>query len=365
MGSSSSEPMKSPSDDVQAYLAMPEPIEIKSGGLDGTCLVSGWEVSPSVLFNLNDEDSAFQFTKIQVFTSDVSASRKSLLSREARYTGLYDKLDYMEASSSDVKLPTSSEELANVKSWVAIIDDVSDIQKIVDLCSSASSLKNLSLLLVNQETSSSSPSIMDTLKALDGKVDYSLVVVGELYDDIIQAGTVNLPPVCSYRDISSDEGSSKDEDDDDESSSSKNKFSKMESMKMVTEFLQLQSSVGKGVTMYEISEDSVNDSLDYKLIKGLREAGYTRPQEVDHMLRHGVTAYKEAIDKFNTENPNAAAAGKKNMYGDDIKTTNAWWEDEEFQKNVGIRKADDGKADDDDDDDEPTQMEYEPEAIEN
>jgi len=61
------------------------------------------------------------------------------------------------------------------------------------------------------------------------------------------------------------------------------------------------------------------------LIKGLREAGYARPQEIDHMLRDGPANYQSAVDDFNEKNPN---------YKDGYYTTDAWWEDEKFQASV-------------------------------
>ena len=70
------------------------------------------------------------------------------------------------------------------------------------------------------------------------------------------------------------------------------------------------------------------------------------------MVRYGVSVYKDAVDKFLEANPSAGTGGK-NAYGDDIVvTSNAWWEDKEFQKSVGMIKDDDNSDDDDDDESE-------------
>jgi len=40
-----------------------------------------------------------------------------------------------------------------------------------------------------------------------------------------------------------------------------------------------------------------------RLVKGLREGGYTRPQEIDHMIVKGVEAYETAIEEYKTRTP--------------------------------------------------------------
>jgi hypothetical protein len=56
-------------------------------------------------------------------SSDVAATKKQLLTRQARYTGLLSKLDY-ESSSL---LPTSTL-LQEASSWVAVIDNLNDLK---------------------------------------------------------------------------------------------------------------------------------------------------------------------------------------------------------------------------------------------
>merc|ERR1712087_190581 len=54
--------------------------------------------------------------------------------------------------------------------------------------------------------------------------------------------------------------------------------------------------------------ECATDDVAANLVKGLRQAGYSRSQEIDHMVMKGVKAYDEAIEeykkkKFDKENP--------------------------------------------------------------
>ena len=61
-------------------------------------------------------------------------------------------------------------------------------------------------------------------------------------------------------------------------------YSRDESLRAVTECLGLESGCNKAMVFLEVT--NVNQT-DYKLVKGLREGGYTRPQEFAHMLTEG------------------------------------------------------------------------------
>merc|ERR1712232_1021344 len=71
-------------------------------------------------------------------------------------------------------------------------------------------------------------------------------------------------------------------------------LSRDESMRLVTECLGLASGSRKALTFVECDTDDVGA----KLIRGLRQAGYTRPQEIDHMITKGVKAYGDAIEEY-------------------------------------------------------------------
>ncbi len=61
-------------------------------------------------------------------------------------------------------------------------------------------------------------------------------------------------------------------------------YSRDESLRVLAETLGLKSGEGKAMVFSEVSD--VN-ATEFKLVKGLREGGYTRPQEIDHMIVKG------------------------------------------------------------------------------
>merc|ERR1712238_226948 len=48
------------------------------------------------------------------------------------------------------------------------------------------------------------------------------------------------------------------------------------------------------------------NQTETKLIRGLREGGYSRPQELDHMIVKGPDEYKKACDDYTTRTPKAS-----------------------------------------------------------
>jgi hypothetical protein len=333
---------QNPEANIQAYLKAPESVEARNN-VDGTVLVSGLvrskERTDQFIFDLlNHEESAFEFEKIVAFVDDTAFAKKRLLSRSARYTGLLDKLDFSEASSPG-GLP-STEQLEGVKSWVAYLDDGDLIKSIKDIASLAeqSSVENLAILATNAVDIdvTAGGSAVEALKS--SGIKYSLVAVGKLEDH------AEGKEAYQFKEIDTMEGCLQDDAI----------FSRDEAMRMITECLQLEVGVNKALSISEVYDVNATEA---KLIKGLREAGYARPQEIDHMLRDGPKVslmihptvlqetsridsylrqkftrqilyfqnYKEAVDTFREKNPDYA----KGYY-----TTDAWWEDEKFQKSV-------------------------------
>lgn len=262
---------ENPAEKVQAYLRAPEPVEARSN-IDGTCLVSGL-IRPGVTLDdqfvfdlLNHQDSAFEFDKIIAFCGDIKLAKKQLISRSARYTGLLNKLDFEEGEG----LPAAAQ-LEGVKSWLAYVqgdDLLEQVRTIASTLKNAPSVENIAILLVgaNELDVTASASALDALKET-GKT-YSLAAVGQLTDEpegknayhFDQFATVNgtLP--------------------------AKAIFSRQESFRMITEMLQLEAGANKALSFAEIY--NVN-ATEVRLIRGLREAGYARLQEIDHMLRDG------------------------------------------------------------------------------
>lgn len=311
-----------PNTNIQSYLEEPDTIDPRPN-LAGSCLVSGFvnakERTDQFVFDLlNHEDSAFEFNKIIAFVDDEKFAKKRLLSRSARYTGLLDKLDFKEAAVEGA-LPVAAQ-LEGVNSWLATIqsegDLVARVKEIAELAKGASDLENISIMVTNAAGENISAedrvSAVNALKET-GK-EYTLLVIGKLEDR--DEGKVPY----KFRDFASDI-------DDDATLPEDAVFSREEAMRMVTETLQLDIGAKKALTFSEVYETNVTEA---KLIKGLREAGYARCQEIDHMLRDGPKNYQKALDEFLEKNPN---------WGDGVYATDAWWEDPKFLAQVEEAKA--------------------------
>lgn len=266
---------------IQAYLKAPEPVEARSN-IDGTVLVSGLikskERTDQFIFDLlNHEESAFEFSKIVAFVDDISFAKKRLLSRSARYNGLLNKLDFAQATTSG-SLPTV-EQLEGVKSWVSCFDEgdvLASIQEVASIAKDASSVENVAILIANAvdlDTAAAS-SAVQALK--DSGKKYTIVAVGKLEDHA--EGKI---PYC-FKELDSAEGVLP----------SDAIFSRDEAMRMITECLQLECGVDKALAFSEVYDVNATEA---KLIKGLREAGYARLQEVDHMLRNGTSVRTSAL----------------------------------------------------------------------
>jgi len=306
----SDESNKSPADNIQTYLKTPEAVEVRNN-IDGTVLVSGLvrskERTDQVIFDLlNNEESAFEFETIVAFVDDVAFAKKRLLSRSARYSGLLDILDFTEAGVPG-GLP-SPEQLEGVKSWVAVFDSddlVNKVDEVSAIIRQVGTIDNIAILATDAARldTADEKHIVETLETSGAK--YTMVAVGELQD--IPEGT---DPYSFY-----ELGSSESTVPEDPT------FSRDEAMRIIAECLQLEAGVNRALSFSKVTDANATEA---KLVKGLREAGYARVQEVDHMLRDGVLNYKQAIADFMEKNPDY----EKGF------TSDVWWEDEKFQKSV-------------------------------
>lgn len=302
-----------PSTNIQAYLEEPDAVDPRPN-LEGSILVSGFvnekERTDQFVFDLlNHEDSAFEYKKFVAFVDDEKFAKKRLLSRSARYTGLLDKLEFKEAAVEGA-LPVAAQ-LEGIDSWLATVeangDVVEKVKAIAALAKDASELENLSVMVTNAAGESISAadrvSVVEALK--DTGKDYTLLVIGKLEDR--DEGKTPY----KFRNF--------DSDDDEEALLPEDAvFSREEAVRMVTETLQLEAGANKALTFSEVLETNTTEA---KLIKGLREAGYARCQEIDHLLRDGPANYQKAVDEFDEENPN---------WGEGVYATDAWWEDPKF-----------------------------------
>ena len=175
--------------DIMKYLDLPPPVAIRPN-LGSTVLVSGFDPSDAsatmVLDFLNSEDSPHfrTFTKIVAFVEDGKLARKRLIGRNARYTGLLDKLDFSVAEEG--ALVPSQEQLTGVSSWVAHCGggDLSRLRAIVEAAEAAPSVENVAILVSGAKTVGSEDlkEAEEMLKSKALSFKYTLVVVGEWND---------------------------------------------------------------------------------------------------------------------------------------------------------------------------------------
>jgi hypothetical protein len=299
-----------PEKHIQDYLPEPGPVEARAGGLDGTILVSGLvnrkDRSDQFLFDLlNHQDSAFEFRNITAVCDDAAGAKKRLLSRSARYTGLLDKL-HVTAATAVGALPTT-EQLQGVAAWLAVLEGsnlLEQCREVARIAATADSLQHVAILLagVNELPPAACHEAVQALQKND-QIQYTIVAVGHLDDTRVEGSAA-----YQYDTFGATETALP----------AKATFSREEAYRLITELLQLECGTNQALVFAEVYNPNVTES---KLIKGLREAGYARPQEIDHMIRVGPAAYQEAISKFRTEHPDAALGY----------TTDAWWEAEEYQ----------------------------------
>lgn len=274
---------------IQDYLPEPGPVEARSN-IDGTILVSGLvnhkDRTDQFLFDLiNHEDSAFEFKNITAFVDDAVFAKKRLLSRSARYTGLLDKLHFIQAAEPGA-LP-KVEDLNNVKSWLAIVENkdgnnnqlIQQCEAIGQIAMSAAKsasgdvkLENVAIVLagINEVSTDACKSAVDAVSKLnDVHIQYTIVAVGNLDDTRVEGSAA-----YQYEKLNEMQ----------QVLPAKATFSREEMYRMVTELLQLECGVNQALVFAEVYNPNITEA---KLIKGLREAGYARPQEIDHMIRNG------------------------------------------------------------------------------
>jgi hypothetical protein len=270
-----------PSKDIQSYIPEPQPVDARIN-IDGTVLISGLvkskERTDQTIFDLiNSEVSAFEYDKIIAFVDDTKFSKKRLLSRSARYTGLLDKLDFVEAATPGA-FPTL-EQLQGVKGWVAYLEGENLLEKLKQVASiaqSAETVQNVAILLVGatELDPAAAQQAVDFFKNGRSDLEFTIVAVGNL--DETAEGSVPY----RFEEFTSAEGViPKDA-----------VFSRAESLRLLTELFQLDAGINRTFSVFQVYDE---DEPDYKLIKGLRAAGYPRPTEVDHMVNVGVKVRKD------------------------------------------------------------------------
>ena len=252
--------------------------------IGSTVLISGFDPtdpsSSEILDLLNNEDSPhFAFTKIVAHVSDMTLARKRLIGRTARYTGLLDKLSFVEATSSSI--PTE-EQLVGVSSWVAHIagGDMSNIADIVTAAEGAESVKNVAILVSGVAGNIGGDVLRearDMLKSMATTFAYTLLVVPEWNDEpeaMSAFGIVNVTDVTTPAFAMGET------------------FSRAESLRIITECLAIDGAAGKCVVA-NVAKDT--SSLEHMLVHGMRECGFKRIEEIEYMVSMGAKGYNEMI----------------------------------------------------------------------
>jgi len=269
-------------DEVAGYLSETrQPNTVIRKNLGTSVLISGFRpedpAATEVLDFLNNEESVhFPFTKIVAHVEDMKMAKKRLIGRNARYTGLLDKLDFSEGSA----FPTV-EQLAGMSSWVAHVvgGDMSKLADIADAAEKADSVKNVAIL-VSGATSVGGDALKEAEELLKGRVStfaYTLMVVPEWNDEPEASCAFGLVNVTDVADAPFREGES---------------FSRVESLRILTECLAIDKAAGKCVVANAAKEAN---SLENNLIQGMREIGFTRLEEIEHMVTLGAKGYNDRM----------------------------------------------------------------------
>lgn len=289
--------------------------------------------SSSIVFDLLnnaiDEDlDNFSFEKIVAFSKDTALAKKRLVSRRSRYTGLLTKLDYAESSAS---VPTA-EQLEGVSSWVARVpatDAATLLPAISAAAVAAPSVKHVAVLVEGATDDSSSKIAMeDFAGSTDGDYARSLVALGTLTGELDGRSAYHVSEISA--------------DTDSTILPAGATLSRAEGYRLLTDCLALECTSGKAFAVYEygpeqlpkaavkedfsgMTEDEIKERNEKilaankdrieagveavtfgkglkwdltpeektergyrRLVRGLREMGYSRTKEFEHVVTIGV-----------------------------------------------------------------------------
>jgi len=344
-----------PSYSMQAYLTslldlqeldVPSPTQTRTD-LGSTVLVSGFvdPASPTLgkdsdqaIFDLLNVDThadvdpdmfGLNFETIVAFVPDAAFAKKRLVSRSARYSGLLNKLAFEQpsatattATSGAVAMPTP-QQLEGVTSWVARIegtDRMGQIQSIVQLARSSPSVANVAFLLTDASTLDMEAvlNVVQTMKDDAGltKKSFTVVAVGEIDDEVSEAtypyavadllsssdgtGGDAAPPSMDYSTTIPQANSGAAATTTGTSIPADATYSREESFRLVATCLGLECGRNKALAFAAV--DNVN-ATSYKLVKGLREAGYGWDQELQFMVDGGAKNYDQAVEEYKARHP--------------------------------------------------------------
>uniref|UniRef100_A0A7S1UZK5 Uncharacterized protein n=1 Tax=Grammatophora oceanica TaxID=210454 RepID=A0A7S1UZK5_9STRA len=312
-----------PSVNLQAYLSRPENGTTPRANLQGSCIVSGLLKPDGIyrddqtIFNLlNDEDSKFKFDALIAHSTDIGAAKKRMVSRKARYTGLLDVLEFKEGASS---IP-SPEALEGCTSWVHYVDDNHEetCLNIARLYRDTPSLENVAIMLA--EATHLPQATLESIWATfneTGKEGFSVMAVGELTDTPESNNTYGFFPFGAknkYSEMKTNGNKTVTFD-----TSRMFELSRALGYRVLTDMLQLKVGEGKALTFVQLVDPEYERRClnEWKLINGLREGGFTRSEELEHMMDRGVQKFAQACYEYR-QTPYYKY--KNTNYG------NNWWE---------------------------------------
>jgi hypothetical protein len=269
--------------EVMSYLASvaqsSPPVALRKN-LGRSVVISGFNpeepASQEILAFLNNEFSPHlsgTFNKIIAHVDDIKVGRKRLIGRNARYTGLLDKLDFTQSESAGA-LPTLAQ-LEGVSSWVAHVDggDLSKLEDIVAVAEGAESIKNVAILVSGAQNVKGDElkKAEEMMKSKATTFEYTLLVVPEWNNEPEANCAFGIVNVTDVADAPFGDGTVS--------------FSREESLRLITEALAIDKAAGKCVVASSAPDVK---SLENLLVQGMREIGFDRLQEVEHMITRGV-----------------------------------------------------------------------------
>jgi len=248
----------------------------------------------------------FNFEQIKCLVNDVKQTKKSAISREARYGGLLDKLVIEEASNSKSSLPTK-EELEGVTSWIVQLtlgDSTKDeLETIATLAKESVELKNVVVLIDGMASTKNVVGGWDSVvEASNDNFSCTLLAVGELYDGGKDGGYYHIGSLDTVDSISADTIDAP-------------KLSKKKAYQLLAHALSLDSTVNKSLTAFEYpivaleavtvpyaegefvkrddegnekDDEYKNVKMEGRMIQAMREMGFTPVNELDVLVGKGI-----------------------------------------------------------------------------
>ncbi|KAL3782543.1 hypothetical protein HJC23_005217 [Cyclotella cryptica] len=261
--------------------------------LGKTVLVSGFDpTDPSasmVLDFLNSEEAIyFPFTTIVAHVQDVAMAKKRMIGRNARYTGLLDKLEFSAAADEQggengVLIP-NAERLADVSSWVVHIGggELEKLKLVVEAAEAAGSVKNVAVLVSGAGAvgSEALKEAEEMMKREAKSFAYTMVVVPEWNDQpeaLCAYGILNVTDVGESGPFVAGET-----------------FSREESLRIVTECLAIEKAEGRCLVANAFPDKK---SVENMLIQGMRESGFSRIEEIGMMVMNGSKGCMDLIEE--------------------------------------------------------------------